>query len=377
MLSLACLSRLASAQSVADSLPLDTGYVIYRDPPVSLPFGIGFRVPEYNRVDGAALPWGPKLDTGDGMLEANATVTYRSHLGALDPAVDAVMRLASGAVWIDLRAGRETFSNDRWIRSDLANSAASFLVGSDARNYFRADRAQARVRLELARGPWFLEPFAGFRTERAWSTGSVTPPESRPWSLFGRSGHRQMRRPNPAVDRGRLTSVIGGIDFDFEREGMDADVTTLVERATDAPSDARFTQFTIDARGGFPALADHDFDFRVHAVHTAGGVAPPQRFAYLGGAGTLNTVELLEMGGDRLLFVEGVYSVPLPFVRVPLVGSPKVGFRYAAGSAGTGRLPDLTQNIGVRLGVQFLRAELTWDPATRKSSFSVGATLAQ
>ncbi|MGI9044166.1 MAG: hypothetical protein ACR2GK_08600, partial [Gemmatimonadaceae bacterium] len=39
--------------------PLDTGYVIYDQGPISLAFGVGLRIPSYNRVDGLAIGWGP------------------------------------------------------------------------------------------------------------------------------------------------------------------------------------------------------------------------------------------------------------------------------------------------------------------------------
>ena len=62
----------------------DTAYVIYDDGPVSLPFGIGLRIPSYNRVDGVVIPWGPDVKLGD-MVRFAPTISYRSHIGELDP----------------------------------------------------------------------------------------------------------------------------------------------------------------------------------------------------------------------------------------------------------------------------------------------------
>ena len=48
-----------------------------------------------------------------------------------------------------------------------------------------------------------------------------------------------------------------------------------------------------------------------NAILTRGDTAPAQRFGYLGGAGTLSTVEpLLSIGGDEMLFLESRYVHP-------------------------------------------------------------------
>ena len=93
------------------------------------------------------------------------------------------------------------------------------------------------------------------------------------------------------------------------------------------------------------------------------------------------TVDLLAIGGDRLVYVEGEYDVPLTRPLLPFVGPPIVGLRYAAGSAGAGSLPDFIQNIGVTLGVKFIKAEYNVDPNYHKTdyskrrAFSVGVSL--
>ncbi|HXL85808.1 MAG TPA: hypothetical protein VN927_01290, partial [Gemmatimonadaceae bacterium] len=68
-------------------------------------------------------------------------------------------------------------------------------------------------------------------------------------------------------------------------------------------------------------------------------------------------------------------------IQLPLVGSPFVGLRYSAGSAGEGSLPPLIQNLGVGAGVSFLRVDFSIDPArnrspvSRKSAFTFGLDL--
>jgi len=143
-----------------------------------------------------------------------------------------------------------------------------------------------------------------------------------------------------------------------------------------------FTQGTVDSRVTFPTFGSQTFAFLAHALITGGGdIPPPQRFGYLGGSGTLATVDLLALGGDRLLYVQGDYLIPIEKIQLPLVGSPFLALRYAAGNAGVGRLPALIQNVGVGAGISIIRVDYSIDPAqnrsplSRRSAVTVGVSL--
>jgi len=183
----------------------DTGYVEYHESPITLPLGLGLRIPTYDRVNGVSLPWGPQLVTNDETLQLDALVTYRSHLGNWDPSLEGFVR-PGVANEIKLYVGRGTFTNDSWIRSDLMNSLAALFVGSDARNYYRSDRATLRFTRSMTISSLGLTPFLGGSIERDWSTGSI-PPLKTPWSFFGRKSDLKMRRPNPPVAKGRINSI--------------------------------------------------------------------------------------------------------------------------------------------------------------------------
>jgi hypothetical protein len=143
----------------------------------------------------------------------------------------------------------------------------------------------------------------------------------------------------------------------------------------------KFTQVTLHAKALFPTFGTQTFSFLGHLVWTGSDAAPPQRFAYLGGSGTLATVDLLALGGDRLLYLRADYNVPIDKVSLPYLGSPFIDLRYAAGNAGEGALPALIQNLGIGIGVGFFRADYTIDPASsrspfsRRSDFSIGVSL--
>ncbi|MFN2566306.1 MAG: hypothetical protein ABR499_15015, partial [Gemmatimonadaceae bacterium] len=347
--------RTAYRDETFDISPVDGGYALdYRvlaartERRFSLPFLFGLRIPTYDRVGGVNMPYGPlvSLDTGD--IEIEPLVTYRTHLGKVDPALRVTAQRGRRNRF-DAFAGRATFSNDRWIHGDLMNSINTLFIGQDTRNYYRADRVEATGHRLFESATGQLEPFVGARWERAWSTGSPTVPTSVPWSLFGRRHTHRMSRPNPAVTGGRVTSILGGARADWQLAGVAATGTLGVEGAVDAPANGRFVQTTLDGRVTFPTFGAQHFQFDTHVVLTGGDDTPSQRYAYIGGPGTISTLEALQQGGDQLLFVDSRYNIPLARPRLPLVGAPVVTIRHVLGSAGVGTLPDLEQNIALRV----------------------------
>jgi hypothetical protein len=392
-IAIAAFARPLAAQDTTE-VAADTGYVEYRESPISLPLGLGLRIPTYDRVNGLSLPWGPQLLTNDDRLQVDALVTYRSHLGNWDPSLEGFLR-PGVANELKLYVGRGTFTNDSWIRSDLMNSLAVLFVGSDARNYYRADRATLRFTRSMTASALGLTPFIGGNIEKDWSTGSI-PPLRTPWSFFGRKGDLRMRRPNIPVAKGRINSILGGSGFQISRGGLEGKLDVSVEHAFKAPTfgcvfipplpapacgDEAFTQATLDAGVKFPTFGPQTFEFKGHALLAGGDILPTQRWGYLGGSGTLATVDLLALGGDNLLFVQGDYVIPIERVQLPFLGSPFLALRYAAGTAGAGELPTLIQNLGVGAGVGFFRVDYSIDPASnrspvsRRSAFTFGISL--
>ena len=328
----------------------------------SLPFLYGVRFPTYDRVNGLSLPFGPlvSLDTGD--VDIEPIVTYRTHLGKLDPALRLTAQRGRHNRF-DAYAGRGTFSNDRWIHGDIVNSVNSLFNGLDTRNYYRADRVEATGHRLWERATGQIEPFLGARWERSWSTGSPTAPSSVPWSLFGKRDTNKMSRSNPPVTGGRITSILGGARADWQIGGVAADATLGIEGAVDAPASGRFVQGTLDGKVAFPTFHTQSFQVETHVVLTSADETPSQRYAYFGGSGTISTMRTLEQGGDQLLFIDSRYMIPLTRPRLPLVGAPVITLRHVIGSAGVGSLPDLEQNIALRISLAVLRFEVVLDPA--------------
>jgi hypothetical protein len=386
------------AQDTTAAAAADTAYVEYHESPLSLPLGLGLRIPTYDRINGLALPWGPKFETSDGKFDVDGLVTYRSNLGKWDPSIEGVIRPA-GSQELRFYAGRGTSTNESWIRDDLTNSATAFLGGSDARNWYRADRATARYGAAIMGRSVNVTPYFGGNFENDWSTGTAFEPEPKsPWAFYGHTSDRRMRRPNPAINRGHIVSLLGGAGMDVVSGGLDGKFKLDLEQSLrtnfddvcfatpgglfcDAPN-SNFTQVRLDARLMFPTFGSQTFTFHGHTVLTGGGgTAPAQRFAYLGGVNTLASVQLLALGGDQLLFVLGEYRIPFERIQIPFLGNPFLALNYAAGNAGADHIPALIQNLGAGVGIGIIRFDYTLDPASnrspfsRRNTFSVGLSL--
>ncbi len=344
-------------------------------PRVTLPGVIGLRVPSYDRVDGLSLTLGPEVAFDTGRVRIDPVVTYRSHLGVVDPGVHAHAELGGRAV-VDGYVERGTFTNDRWIRPDFTNSLSMIASGTDVRNYYRATRAEATIGTRVDAAAGVLEPYVGALTDDARSVARDTGSTSYPWSFLSRRSLEGSRRANPAVTGGRITSALVGARYVFERPRIVGRAGARVEQALDVARGSRFTQVTLDAALTLPTNDEHLFEFLAHGVTTSGGTGvPTQRYAYLGGDGTIPSLFLLSQGGTDLAWGEARYTVPVRVVRVPF-GVPTFTLRAIAGSAGVNALPALTPNVGLRAAVSILRADFVFDPRGRgRRVFGLGVGL--
>lgn len=363
--------------------PTPTGYVLdwrpvreHPSPAFQLPGVYGLRIPGYDRVDGLSVPFGPTFSLDTGRIEIDAILTYRSDLGKFDPAANA--RLQFGRqTRAELFAGRTTLTNDAWIWSDLVNTAAVLALGLDTRNYYRADRVQGTLHRLFENATTGFEPYIGARAERDREVGPDVFATTGPWSAFGRASHERILRPNPPVTRGTLAGALLGARIEWESQSVRATIDVDNEAATFDVGSLRFVQSTIDAAIQFPTFGSQQFFLNAHGLHTFGDDAPPQRWSYLGGSGTISTLPLLSLGGDELVYVESNYLIPLQKFDLPLLGAPSVTLRHMIGSAGVGRLPSLQQNLALRLALSFARFDAVVDPARKEWDFGFGLSMAR
>jgi len=298
--------------------------------------------------------------------------TYRSRFGVVDPGVRLFV-MPDRALRLEADAGRSTRTNDDWIYGNLLNSGATIAFGNDARNYFRADGGTARLIGRVETDTYELEPFIGGRYEKVSPITAV----GNVWSFSGRKSVEHMLRPNPLVENGTIGSALAGARLSYRAGAVKAKLSAEGEKSTQTPvGTSSFLQLTVDGSIEFPTFRGQRLRVNAHGVTTSGDSVPMARYAYLGRAGTLPLMELLEQGGDRLLFVESRYQIPITAVLVPKAGSPTLFLRHLMGAAGIGSLPKLEQELGAGVGLSFLRADYTIDAAgKRDSKFSFGFSL--
>jgi hypothetical protein len=344
-------------------------------PPLRLPFSLGGNLPTYDRSNGTSLSIGPSRSFADGAASLTALATYRSQIGRIDPSLEGDWQ-ATRRMRLTAFAGRASRTNDDWITSDLSNSLNALFIGRDTRNWYRADVAALTASRSFERPSLVATYRLGGQVERASAVRPVGVATSHPWSFSGGKSEEGMRRPNPQVPTSRMSSIVAGGNFLWNASDVKAVLDIAAETPVAVDNAAHFVQTTIDGQVSFPTFGTQSYRFDAHAVVTAGDTAPMQRWAYVGGSGTLGTVEpLLILGGDQLLFLENRYIVPVPAVKLPFVGSPTVTFRHILGTAGVKHLPSLTQILGVRLSVMLLRTEFSFDTGTRKTEFNAGLSL--
>jgi hypothetical protein len=342
----------------------------------TLPGLYGLRIPTYDRADGLSLAFGPSFTFDTGYVAIDPTITYRSDVGAFDPALHSDLQLRR-RVRAELFAGRTTLTNDDWIWSDLVNSASVVGLGLDTRNYYRADRAQGTLHYLLESTFTELEPYIGFRLERDRAVGPDSFALGGPWSLFGRHSHERILRPNPPATGGTLAAALLGAHLDWSAQNVRATLDLFNELAAFEVGSRKFDQTTLNGQLRFPTFGTQQYALTIHMLHTFGDSAPPQRWSYLGGSGTIITLPLLSLGGDELLYLESNYFIPLTKFDLPILGSPSLTLRHMIGSAGVRHLPAFQQNLGIRAALSFLRFDAVVDPVRREWDFGFGLTMAR
>jgi len=353
------------------------------EPVFSLPGIYGLRPPRYDRTDGLSLAVAPEIVVPGARTIIEPRITYRSQLGAFDPSVR-VTQPFSRVTALHAEVGRGTFSNEEWIRSDFINSAATLFAGDDARNYFRATRGDVSLSRRWEGVVSSIEPYIGARAESDRSARPNAFARGGPWSLLNRGHRDDMLRPNPEIDAGTIVSLLGGAQYDWADRGMVALIKLDGELGflstdcdgCDLVSNPGFGQATVDGTITFPTFGLQSLRVDAHLV-VSSSETPRQRYAYVGGPGTIGTLEALERGGDQLVYFDARYSIPLTGVTLPLGISPVLSLREVLAGAAVGQAPKLAQATGARVTLAFLYVEYLADPSRRRGKFGVGFSAAR
>lgn len=306
----------------------------------------GFQPPAYDRVNGLTAVWGARYQLprlGDVSPSIHGEAGWLTERGEPTYGLSARVRWLATAVEGGYEKGWAT--NDDWIRGDLNNALNYAWDGDDFRDYIGSERRWVGLFQELGDE---AKRFFGVLGIRGQVEDATSLRGGEPWHLWGGDV-----RSNPAIDDGRTTSVVAS--FDLEWHGLQTDFEGEVEyEAAREWLDGAFAFDRVAARGDWAmhALADHTLEIEFFLQQPlGGGVMPRQEWSFVGGSGTLQTVEFARFQGDRVAFVESKYIIPMPDrVALPLLGAPDLQLIHAAGMAWTeGEDATLEQEIGARL----------------------------
>lgn len=314
---------------------------------------MGLQPPSYDRVNGLTLMLGARYhfpQLGDIAPSIHGEVGWLTERGEPTYAISARVRRFATAVEGGYEKGWAT--NDDWLRDDLSNAVNYVWDGDDFRDYYQAERAWAGVLREFGDEAKSFYAVAGLRGQVEDAT-SLSGGE--PWHLWGNEV-----RPNPAIDPGRTTSVVASFAFDWEGLETAFDGHVEYEAAREwLDGDHAFDRVEVQGDWAMHALANHTLEIEFYVQQPlGGGVMPRQEWNFVGGSGTLQTLEFAQYRGDRIVFTETKYIIPLPErVALPLVGAPELQLIHGAGMAWIdGDDPAFQQEVGARLqffGVYF------------------------
>lgn len=339
------------------AVPSDGGYEIYsptaRPDPLVLDGLSGLHLPTAQRADGWTLAAGGRLQAVDvgWQPSLHATAAFRAEGERLAGSLRQYW-YPSGRWRFGLEGGRGTRTNERWIRTDAANTLTYVFGGEDYRNYHESDRALFTARHDFGGGE-SLELDAGWERIRSL-------PARGSGGLFG----DDTVEPNPSVTAGdawragltariRRHARVDSLALDVRLEGAAAQVA----------GDFSYLFAEAAALWRLPAVLGHRVVLEGRARSELAGDLPPHRWSAVGGAGTLPTVPLLGLRGSRLVFGRATYLIPVPVLRVPRLGGPRLLLRAAGGTVWhPGQAVDWHQNLIA--GARFLAFEggVAWDP---------------
>jgi hypothetical protein len=318
----------------------------------------GFHVPEYDRVGGLTVRFGagyllPRIGTSE--PDVHAWIGYQTArkraLGGAEIAV------RSGGLRVAAAAERDVVTNDAWARG-RTNGISYLTRGHDYRDYYAVDRFRFGPTFSRSGEGSNLDLTVEARVEDAHSLPSLDP-----YNFRG-----NVPRPNPTIDDGRISSLVLRAQARWSRATFVSRVDAGVEKAGRVlGGDFSFASFDVGGDWAMLALSNHTFRIRWRLRGPLPGTdsLPRQRWNVLGGRATLYSLDEAELRGDRLVFVNTEYSVPLPrFTTIPILGRPALEGIHRVGRTWTqGGESRLIQNLGIRLRSRFAYIMYVVDPA--------------
>jgi hypothetical protein len=198
-----------------------------------------------------------------------------------------------------------TDTRDQWIISEEENTLAALFLRDDYRDYF------GRKGFSLWTGSYWrwrnsdLQFRVAYLNDRYESLQQNTD-----WSILG--GEKRFRS-NPAVDEGRMKSILTTLEFHQSRAkryfftGWSASASAEFS-PSGLKGDFDFNRYLLDLRS-YLSLDDYEnVNVRFRAASVTGDV-PIQKGLDLGGLGTLPAFGFKEFEGNRLLLANAEYII--------------------------------------------------------------------
>jgi hypothetical protein len=198
-----------------------------------------------------------------------------------------------------------TDTRDQWIIDEGENTLAALFLRDDYRDYY------TRKGFSIWTGNYWRWRNSDLQFRVAYLNDryeSLT--QSADWAIFG--GDKRFRL-NPAVDEGRMRSILTAFEFHQSREkryffrGWSASASAEFS-PKGLKGDFDFNRYILDLRS-YLSLGDYDnINVRLRAASATGDI-PVQKGFDLGGIGTLPAFGFKEFVGNRLLLGNVEYIV--------------------------------------------------------------------
>lgn len=338
-------------------LPEEGGFLIYTVTPRLKPFQLrglhGFAAPAYQRVDGWTFELGARVRAVDipGRPELKGSFRFKT--------ADEDFEGSGRQTWypnpqirVGVEGGRETRSNDAWIRREFVNTLSFLFTGADYRNYYRADYVNAFFEIGDQRG-WSGRLAAGWEDDRTLVARSKT-------ILFDDDDVRS----NPPVDDGDIYSFSAVVDFGSPVGSERKSLHLHLEGASaDVAGDLSFLLGEAQLFVRQTVVGRHAVEFMAIGRGDLAGSLPQQRWSAIGGIGTLPTFPVLGLRGERMFLGELTWLIPVPVLDIPQIGPTELLLRGVIGSAWSeGESLQAEQNLMVGIRILFFELAVAADP---------------
>lgn len=277
----------------------------------------GFDIGHLNRVDGLTPSFGLSLLS----VRPNVLPTLEAEIALRTSRTETpAYRVAATQIFAGLDRFRmalevydETATSDAWKVGERENDVWVFLVREDLRNYYAARGARLSLTTSDLRA-WSAALRLVAESNRSLDTESF-------FTLTTIFGDDAAFRPNPPVAEARLTSATLELRLHTAATQSPSlrvpgwNLAAAVERAGSAlEGELAFTRGTLHLRRYNRLGERYWLNLRLFATGPLGDTRalPPQRFTYLGGAGSLPGFEPLEIAGDRAVLASAEIDVQLP-----------------------------------------------------------------